>query len=161
MVAGVSTSEGLVGVAPSGEEVDQLARSTKKAKMLEAIPHQVDMVVDDAQPTVVMETPLNQQGVLREQVENTKAPSAKGANLFPTATAMAMKRKIISYADACIGINGAAHEEESDHELRFEEEDDDIEMTEVEPTQNEPEEAKEGDLLCPTVKVSKAGIKVV
>lgn len=151
MVSSVSSLEGHVEVEPSGDDADQLARSTKKAKMVEDNSSQEDMVVEDSQQVVVKETPLEQQGV---RVETVQVPSGKGDDLSPTATCVAIKRRLISYANAFIGVNGASHEEEEPVHDFFSEEDDDVEVTEEELLAG-PKKEKESDLLCPTVKVTK------
>ncbi|KAJ1401408.1 hypothetical protein SESBI_28784 [Sesbania bispinosa] len=72
----------------TSEEMDQLDRSTKKAK------------TSISQDTVV---PDSQEEELQEK------NSVKTKELFPTTIGEAVKRKIVSYCGACMGINGAAN----------------------------------------------------
>ncbi|KAJ1400591.1 hypothetical protein SESBI_29459 [Sesbania bispinosa] len=122
----------------TGEEKGQLDRSTKKAK------------TSISQGTIV---PDSQEEELQEK------NSVKPKELFPTTIREAVKRKMVSFRDACIGINGVANSysssewEDSDEEEYTDEsggdgEDGEGEGSDMEKSQRSVEE----DFLCPTIK---------
>lgn len=103
-MSGQRGSEGNGTEEPTGEEADLLARSTKKAKMHEA---------ELSQPeTIIEETPLdvNMEGEKRRVETQLK---------IQTVTEMAMKRKMVSYADVCLGINGYLKDDDSSDDDLF------------------------------------------
>lgn len=131
--------EGSTAAEKSGEEVDQLARSTKKAKMVEE---------SESLPcAVVAESPL----------ENAQVGSTPSE--FMTATEIAMKRKVISYADICIGVNGAGKGGDTSDEEGFLEDLMEEEASEEEEGEEKEKGEHEEDHLCPVVKISKEEIK--
>ncbi|KAJ1386691.1 hypothetical protein SESBI_40616 [Sesbania bispinosa] len=147
-----------VSLALSLEENDQPDRSTKKAK------------TDDSQETVVEETQDSKKEEVHEVVEITRK------EIFPTTIGEGLRRKLISYRDACIGINGAStYYSCSEWETSEDEEGDDAisEEQSVDGDENMGEQEDEGvprrqrsnkgedDPLCPTIPVSQAELRVV
>ncbi|KAJ1385579.1 hypothetical protein SESBI_41542 [Sesbania bispinosa] len=137
-------------MALTGEEKDQLDRSTKKAKNDGA-----------SQDIVIVETQECEDGVV----------AANPEEIFPTSTGEGLKRKPVSYRDACIGINGAnvdyySSDWESNGDDEPEEEfEDDIDMetgdsdTEVGEPGRFGGRRREADPLCPVIKVTKSEIR--
>lgn len=132
---------------PSREEADQLARSTKKAKMLEQdSPMEV---------SVVQETPLETVGGVTDPLGEG---GDKKSDIFPTATGEALRRKVISYADVCMGNNGKRMDESESEDDMFLDSDMEEESSE-EKEQAIETEPKDEDPLCPVMKVTKEELR--
>lgn len=107
----------------SGEERDQLDRSTKKAKF-----------DGSSQDTVVMESQ-------DFDAEGRVLPNNNDKKVFETATGMGLKRQQVSYKDVCLGFNGGTNSDDtSEEEDWFVEDDDSID----DPTEDE-ETGEEGE----------------
>lgn len=101
------------------------------------------------------ETPLGDDKVMEASGKGGKLGG--GSKLFPTATGMALNKKVVSYADVCLGINGNMYDNDSSEDdgplgvdTNCESSDDEV-LKDV----NEPEE----DPLCPVFKVTKEELK--
>ncbi|KAJ1431333.1 hypothetical protein SESBI_07185 [Sesbania bispinosa] len=132
----------------SREEADQLARSTKKAKMEAGVSSSED-------ETVVMETYL---------LENNAATEVSKE---ATTIGMKMERGVVSYRDLCLGKDnmcsedeGSSDSEESDEDDSHDrsyvaEEEDEDDTSGEEASLDEENDAPIGDARCPVVKVSR------
>ncbi|KAJ1393807.1 hypothetical protein SESBI_34691 [Sesbania bispinosa] len=110
----------------STQEKDQLDRSTKKAKV---------RTREDSPETVVQET----------QAAKSAIPCTRVVQ-FQTATNMGLERKMVSYKDICIGVNGHNQSEE-DTELFAT-----ADGHEKEGAEDGPQFV--GDPLCPIVRLT-------
>ncbi|KAJ1394710.1 hypothetical protein SESBI_33960 [Sesbania bispinosa] len=132
VVLGLCEKEGEEeGLSP--EEKDNLSRSTKKPKV-----HEEESSYEGI---VVMETP---PPLVEEHIEEPKP-------LFETDTNMRLKRKVVSYKDVILGVNGGSSGsfEEEDNVSEDDMESDDSISSEEEhhPAQIDP--------LCPEIFLSK------
>ncbi|KAJ1408028.1 hypothetical protein SESBI_23884 [Sesbania bispinosa] len=84
----------------SQEEKDQLDRSTKKAKTCAS----QDTVVEETRVIVGQE---NEEVQAEDVCKNSMNGGSTGVP-HPTTIGESLRRKLISYKDACIGINGAS-----------------------------------------------------
>ncbi|KAJ1378290.1 Zinc finger, CCHC-type [Sesbania bispinosa] len=107
------------------EERDLLNRSKKKPK------------VDEGSPSREESLPTGDEDIEQsegsEQNEESFEESENG-EMFETATGMALKRKMVSYKDVCLGVNGGEHSEssDSDYEPSSEEEESECESEDSE-----------------------------
>lgn len=127
------------------EEADLLENSTKKAKM-----HMEGLSQED---TIVQETPQN------NPVVDVSMMDGNAGSKEVTATEMDMKRRTISYADVCLGVNGKIQRDESSEEDFFDLDDMDEEESEEDEEDTEKMSKADEDPLCPVVRVSKEEIK--
>ncbi|KAJ1384706.1 hypothetical protein SESBI_42330 [Sesbania bispinosa] len=80
-----------------------------------------------------------------EQNEESSEESESG-EMFETATDMALKRRMVSYKDVCLGVNGGEYSESSDSDYEP--------SSEEEESEGESEDSETENVLCPVVKLS-------
>ncbi|KAJ1376676.1 Zinc finger, CCHC-type [Sesbania bispinosa] len=121
----------------SSEEEDQLHRSTKKHKQI--------LDVLSPEKSLVKETQL---GGGTQTTNNGEGP--RRGEAFPTTIGLSMARKIISYKDVCLGVNGNPSPDDAKYAVYESEcEDDDISDGKW-PLGG----SVGGDPLCPVVNLS-------
>ncbi|KAJ1438980.1 Zinc finger, CCHC-type [Sesbania bispinosa] len=142
-------------LALTGEEQDQLDRSKKKAKRSES------------PETMVEET----QEIASTGKEGKEEGSAQ-QELFQIVIGDSLKRPVISYKDACLGVNGASNYISSSDWESFDEEESYEGSDEDSGSDNGEEMDEDGELkpgaknrvkddpLCPTIKVTKGEVRV-
>ncbi|KAJ1422008.1 Zinc finger, CCHC-type [Sesbania bispinosa] len=142
-------------LALTGEEQDQLDRSKKKAKRSES------------PETMVEET----QEISSTGKEGKEEGSAQ-QEIFQTVIGESLKRPVISYKDACLGVNGPSNYISSSDWESFDEEESYEGSEEDSGSDNGEEMDEDGELkpgaknrvkddpLCPTIKVTKGEVRV-
>ncbi|KAJ1392760.1 hypothetical protein SESBI_35587 [Sesbania bispinosa] len=138
-------SEGL-----SPEEKDNLLRSTKKPKVQEESKEVVmSMESQEVVETVVLET--QGETVVLETPSPAKDQAQRGTTLFETDTSMRLRRKVVSYKDTILGVNGDSSEDSGSEDCATE---DDSDSEEASSTKGEDEKSSTGDPLCQDVQIS-------
>ncbi|KAJ1443601.1 hypothetical protein SESBI_00185 [Sesbania bispinosa] len=125
----------------SEQEKDLLDRSKKKPK--------VTMEATSCHETIVEETLLTQTSPV--EVESTRVVPCKGVE-FQTAIGMGLQRKMVSYKDVCLGVNG--HNVSEEDAFFFDAENPMVEEDGGTKGDHAGDNGFLGDPLCPVVRLS-------